>query len=112
MITKVPVGRLNKVAYLLKLKTIVDDDGFNTDEWEKARTLRCRVEFDDRLQREKLIQGGQDSIAIKIFTFRYFKGLTTKDMILFNGAKYEIYAFTDVEGDKKMYKVWGRAVCN
>ena len=117
---KISIGTFKHMAELQRLmptKDETDESGFPTDEsgfhkenWVTFAKLRCNVEFDDRLMREIFKDDGIDTVSVKIFTFRYFEGLSIKDRILYKGQSYEIYGFNNLNEENRFYKVWARSV--
>lgn len=107
----ISIGELKKVIEIQRVETTTDALGFQEDVWTTIVTTRAKTEFDDRLMRETFKEDGIDSSNVKIFTFRYFQGLSTKDRILFEGQDYEIYGFNDINDEHRFYKVWARTLC-
>lgn len=105
------LGDLKKVIEIQRMESGTDEMGFQDEVWTTICTTRCKTEFDDRLMREIFRDEGIDSTTVKIFTFRYFKGLSTKDRIVFDGNVYEIYGFNNINDENRFIKVWGKMVC-
>lgn len=104
------VGQLRHVIEIQRFETITDEGGFNAEEWTTIASPRCKIEFDNRLMREVFRDDMVVSTGVLIFTFRYFKGLTTKDSILYDGKRYEIYGINNVNNVGQYYQVWGRVI--
>ena len=104
------LGDLKNVVEVQRFTVTTDSFGFQQEEWTTICNTRAKIEFDDRLMREVFKDDGIDSTIVKIFTFRYFKGLTTKDRILYDGNSYEIYGINNVNEENRFYKVWARAI--
>ena len=111
MAISVKVGELRHVVEVQRFETVMDEHGFATENWTTITTTRAKIEFDDRLMREIFRDEGNNSSNVKIFTFRYFEGLTTKDRIFSKGVPYSIYGIDDVDNLGRYYKVWGRTIC-
>lgn len=109
--TTINLGDLKKVIEIQRMENVSDSMGFQKEIWTTICTTRCKTEFDDRLMREVMRDGGIDATLVKIFSFRYIKGLTTKDVILFEGERYEIYGINDINDEHRFLKVWGRKIC-
>lgn len=109
--SSVNLGDLKKVMEIQRVESVADSMGFQKDTWTTICRTRCKTEFDDRLMREVMRDGGIEATFTKIFTFRYVKGLTTKDVILFEGEHYEIYGINDINDEHRFLKVWGRKIC-
>lgn len=107
---KISIGTLKHQAELQRLTSTTDENGFPIEEWVTFAKLRCSVEFDDRLMREIFKDDGVNTASVKIFTFRYFKGLTIKDRVYYDGKAYSIYGFNNINEESKFYKVWARCV--
>lgn len=107
---KVKLGELKHPIEIQEFKPTTDEMGFPIEEWTTIVKARAKTEFDDRLMREVFKDEGINSTSVKLFTFRYFKGLTEKHRILFNGVPYEVYAFNNVDDENRFYKVWARVV--
>lgn len=104
------VGDLKHLCEVQRLVTSTDEFGFQSEEWKTIAKPRCKIEFDDRLMREIFKDDGITTTSVKIFTFRYFDGLTFKDRIFYKNKSYEIYGFNNVNEESKFYKVWARAI--
>lgn len=104
------VGDLKHLCEVQRLTTTTDELGFHVEEWKTIAKPRCKIEFDDRLMREIFKDDGINTTTVKIFTFRYFDGLTTKDRIFYRNKSYEIYGFNNVNEESKFYKVWARGI--
>ena len=109
--TQVKLGELKKVAKLQRIVTTTDNLGFIKETKEDIATVRCKVEFDDRLIREIAKDGGVSTSIVKIFTFRFVKGITIKDFILYDGDLYELYGIKDIDDEGRFLKVWGKMIC-
>lgn len=107
---KVSIGTLKHMAELQRLTSTTDEMGFPKEDWVTFAKVRCSVDFDDRLMKEIFKDDGIDTTSVKIFTFRYFEGLTIKDRVLYRGKNYEIYGFNNVNEENRFYKVWARCV--
>lgn len=108
--TTVRVGLLQHMVELQRLTSTVDESGFASEEWVTYARPRCNVEFDDRLMREIFKDDGVDTSSAKVFTFRYFKGLSIKDRVFYRDKAYEIYGFNNLNEQDRYYKVWARCV--
>lgn len=104
------VGELKCLCEVQRLVAATDEFGFQTEQWTTIAKPRCKIEFDDRLIREIIKDGGTTTTLVKIFTFRYFKGLTFKDRIVYENKCYEIYGLNNINEENKFYKVWARAI--
>lgn len=98
------------MAEVQVLKTVADDMGFQTEQLVTIAKVRCNIEFDDRLMREVFKDDGVNATFVKIFTFRYFEGLTTKHRMLYKGISYEIYGFNNIGEQGRYLKVWAKSV--
>lgn len=104
------LGELKTPIEIQRIKQTTDDMGFMVEEYQTICKTRAKVEFDDRLMREVFRNDGADSTTVKIFTFRYFPGLTVRDRILLDGVSYNIYGLYNINEANRFYKVWGRAI--
>lgn len=110
--TSINIGDLKKVIEIQRLQdSVADEYGFIQEGYVTICKTRCKTDFDDRLMREILANGGVEGTIVKIFTFRYFKGLTERDVIVYEGDKYEIYGINDINDEHRFLKVWGRKIC-
>ena len=109
--SNINVGSLNKPIRIIRKELITDKMGFQTEEWKTLVNCRCKIEFDDRLIREVTKSQGSKTSLVKIFTFRYFQGLTEKDAIIYENEKYEIYGINNINEMNRFYKVWARRIC-
>lgn len=107
---KINLGELKHVIEVQELKTTVDNMGFHEEAWTTIVETRAKTEFDDRLMKEIFKDDGIDNTVVKIFTLRYFPGLTVKHRIKFNGMTYEVYAFNNIDDENRFYRVWARAI--
>lgn len=101
------VGELKIPIKIQRFTTKVDEQGFNSEDWVTIATPRAKIEFDDRLMREVFRDDMVNSTTVKIFTFREVRGLNTKDSIVYDGQRFEIYGF-DLRN--KYHKVWAKAI--
>lgn len=104
------LGDLKLLIEIQRNTITTDSYGFQQEEWTTICKTRAKTEFDDRLMKEIFKDDGIDTTIVKIFTFRYFRGLTVKDRILFNGQTYEIYGINNINDENRFYKVWARAI--
>lgn len=107
----VSLGELKNKISIRRLVSDVDENGFQQEMWEEIKSTKAKTEFDDRLMREVFRDEGIDSTIVKIFTFRYFEGLTEKDIIMFKKEQYEIYGINNLNDENRFYKVWGKKIC-
>lgn len=108
----VRTGQLNCVATIKKYTDGTDEDGFPAKKWVDFKTLRCKTEFDNRAFKESFTKGGIDTIVGRIFTFRYFEGLTERDRIYFKGIPYEVIAYDDLDDKREYLVVWGMKIAD
>lgn len=111
LVTSINLGDLKRVIEIQKLTSTSDSSGFQQETWRTVCTTRAKVEFDDRLMREIFRDDGVDSTVVKIFTFRYFRELSTRHRILIDGVPHEIYGFNNVNNEGRFHKVWAREIC-
>ena len=107
----VSIGQLKNKIQIKRLVQGVDEMGFPVENWETIKSPKCKIEFDDRLMREVFRDNGADSTTVRIFTFRYFSGLTEKDVIFYKNKKYEIYGIDNLNQEDRFLKVWGKKIC-
>lgn len=108
--SEVSIGDLKHVLEIQRVIEDKDESGFPIETLKTIAKVRCKVEFDDRLMREIFKDDGIDTVSVKIFTIRYFEGLTIKDKILYKGKNYEIYGFNNLNEECRFYKVWARSI--
>lgn len=106
----VNAGDLRQVIEIQRLQSVADDCGYQIEEWITIAQVRAKTEFDDRLMREIVRDGGSDCTTVKIFTFRYINDLDMKDRIIFNGVAYKIYGINNINDEQRYLKVWARAL--
>lgn len=107
---KVNIGDFKHMCEIQRVGIITDEFGFQSEQLVTIAKPRCKVDFDDRLMKEIFKDDGIDTASVKIFTFRYFEGLSIKDKVLYKNKIYEIYGLNNIDEEGKFYKIWARAV--
>lgn len=101
------IGDLNDSCEIQRLIQKTDEYGFSTNEWETIVKPRCKVEFDDRMNKIRTGDDGLDTIIVKIFTMRYIPNITRRDRIFYDDRIFDIYAIHS-DQKKKFMKMWCR----
>lgn len=101
------VGKLNSICEFQRKIFETDEFGFSTDKWETIKKTRCKVDFDDRLNRIRASDDGVDTIITKIFTLRYAPNITAKDRIIYDKKIFDIYSI-HYDEKKRFMKIWAR----
>ena len=104
----VAVGSLNTPIEIQRFEHATDEHGFLTPVWTTIARPRCRVDFDDRLIRQRLNDDGVDATSVKLFTMRYIPNITTKDRIWYKGTAFEIYSVQNLNEKNRFMRLWGR----
>lgn len=104
----VSVGQLNTPIEIQRFEHATDEYGFSTPIWKTIAKPRCRVDFDDRLIRQRLQDDGINSTTVKLFTMRYIPNITTKDRIFYKNTAYEIYSVQNLNENNRFMRLWGR----
>ena len=91
-------GKMNRPAYIAKLRTVKDKDGFPSQEEDVLATMR--VYREGRHGSEKWANLASFSEATDLFRFRTMPGITvtTEHYIVCDGNRYNILSVENVKG--------------
>lgn len=106
----VKVGDLRTPIELQRFEYGIDDYGFQQLKWTTYAKPRAKVEFDDRLIRQRVKDDGIDVTSVKVFTIRYIPKISPKDRIIYRDDVYEIYATQNLGERDRFVRVWGRII--
>lgn len=106
----ISVGQLNTPIEIQRFEHQIDEHGFNQSVWTTYARPRCKVDFDDRLIRQRLRDDGVDTTLVKLFTMRYIPNVTTKDRIIYKGKEFEIYSVQNINEQNRFIRLWGREI--
>lgn len=107
---KIKIGDLRTPVEIQRFEHTVDEDGFASPKWTTYATPRVKVEFDDRLIRQRTADDGTDTTIVKVFTMRYIPNISTKDRVFYKNTEYEIYACQNLGERDRFVRVWGRMI--
>ena len=110
MAINIKVGELRIPIEIQRFEHATDEWGFSTPKWTTFATPRAKINFDDRLIRQRASDDGIDVTLVRLFGIRYIPNITTKDRIYYKGKEFEIYSIENQEERNRFLMLWGREI--
>ena len=98
-------GELRHRIKLQKLETVVNENGFEEEEWVDLKTLWASI---SNLHGREYFQAAavQKENTVK-FVIRYIPGIDTSMKILFKGKHYDITSIDNIRYENKFIEIKG-----
>lgn len=92
---RTPIGKRNRRITFQKLTTIIDEEGYQKEDWQDLITVWAYIKnlHGDEFFKAQAINS-KDSVKINM---RYIKGLDTSMRVIYNGKPYNILYVDDIE---------------